>query len=194
MSDTRLAADDALVIVDVQNDFLPGGNLAVESGDEVVGVLNAYIERFRDAHLPVYATRDWHPDTHCSFRDFGGIWPPHCIAGSTGAMFPSSLALPSDATIVSKAVSREKDAYSGFEGTGLAEQLRARRIKRLFVGGLATDYCILNTVLDALGEGFDVALLRDAVRAVNLQPGDGEAAVERMQRQGARTLTLDELH
>jgi nicotinamidase/pyrazinamidase len=176
---------DALVIVDVQNDFLPGGNLAVQAGDEVIPVLNRYIGVFNRRSLPIYATRDWHPADHCSFKPQGGIWPPHCIAGSAGARFPAALKLPYSATIVSKATTPEKDAYSGFEGTGLADQLKSRGIERLFIGGLATDYCVLNTVIDALSHGFKVQLLLDAIRAVNLQPGDGQAAINVMLEHGA---------
>lgn len=179
---------DALVIVDVQNDFLPGGNLAVAGGDEVIQVLNRYIELFSRRSLPIYATRDWHPSDHCSFKPQGGIWPPHCIAGSAGAKFPATLHLPYATTIVSKATTPEKDAYSGFEGTGLAEQLRSRGIEQLFVGGLATDYCVLNTVIDALSHGFKVMLLQDAIRAVNLQPGDDRAAIDVMIEHGAEAL------
>lgn len=181
---------DALVIVDVQNDFLPEGKLAVRAGDEVVPVLNRYIDLFNRRSLPIYATRDWHPSDHCSFKPQGGIWPPHCIAGSTGARFPAGLNLPYTATIVSKATTPEKDAYSGFEGTDLAAQLKSRGIERLFIGGLATDYCVLNTVIDALSHGFKVMLLLDAIRAVNLQPGDGQAAIDVMTEHGAEPLRL----
>lgn len=186
MDSIQLAPGDALLIVDVQNDFLPAGNLAVPFGDEVVPVLNRYIARFAQLGLPVYATRDWHPGNHCSFQPQGGIWPPHCIAGSAGAQFPATLRLPPQATVVSKATTPEHDAYSGFEGTDLAERLRQERVRRLFIGGLATDYCVLNTVIDALRLGFQVRLLRDAIRAVDVHPGDGLAAIGEMVRQGAR--------
>lgn len=187
------ASKDALLIVDVQNDFLPGGNLAVGEGDEVVPVLNRYIDLFNRQSLPVFATRDWHPPDHCSFKPQGGLWPPHCIAGSAGARFPAALSLPYTATIMSKATTPEKDAYSGFEGTDLAEQLRARGMERLFIGGLATDYCVLNTVMDALSHGFRVFLLLDAIRAVNLQPGDGQAAIDVMIEHGAESLQFPDI-
>jgi nicotinamidase/pyrazinamidase len=189
----RLARGDALIIVDVQNDFLPGGALAVPRGDAILPVMNAYIERFRHAGLPVFATRDWHPPHHCSFRPQGGPWPVHCVAGTSGAEFPPALALPPDTVILSKAQDADRDAYSGFNGTHLAERLRARGIRRLFIGGLATDYCVLNTVLDALREGFRVFLLEDAIRAVNAQPDDGAQAVARMRRAGAEPLRLEDL-
>ncbi len=182
---------DALIIVDVQSDFLPGGALAVPQGDEVVPVLNRYIAAFAARGLPVYATRDWHPAGHCSFRPQGGIWPPHCIAESEGARFATNLAIPGDAVIISKATTADKDAYSGFEGTGLGERLREAGVRRVFIGGLATDYCVLQTVKDALTQGFDVILLQDAIRAVNLKPDDGAQAEREMQRLGAEPVSYD---
>lgn len=183
---TTLGKGDALIIVDVQRDFLPDGALAVPDGDAVVAPLNDYVAAFDARRLPVFATRDWHPRNHCSFRDRGGPWPPHCIAGSEGARFAPRLKLPESAGIVSKATAPDKDAYSGFEGTDLAERLRGLGVKRVFVGGLATDYCVLNTVGDALKLGFDVMLLSDAIRAVDVQPGDGERAQQQMIGAGAR--------
>lgn len=188
-----LQPGDAMVVVDVQRDFLPGGALAVPRGDEIIPVLNRYIAAFRERGLPVYATRDWRPEDHCSFRSQGGIWPPHCIAESAGADFAADLKLPPDAEIVSKAYTRDKDAYSGFEGTDLAQRLYARGVKRLFIGGLATDYCVLNTVKDALAAGFRVYLLEDASRAVEVEPGDGRAALDQMHHLGAAPLHLDVL-
>jgi nicotinamidase/pyrazinamidase len=184
---------DALLIVDVQNDFLPGGSLAVLRGDEVVPVLNHYLQIFAAHKLPVYATRDWHPVLHCSFRAQGGPWPPHCVADTQGAKFASALQLPYSAVIISKAVTVEQDAYSGFEGTSLDQQLRTARARRLFIGGLATDYCVLNTVRDALKLGYEVLLLGDAIRAVDVQPGDGKRAEEEMIKLGAHSITVDEV-
>ena len=189
----RLRPGDALLIVDVQNDFLPEGALPVPDGDRVIGPLNRYIERFTEVGLPVFATRDWHPPDHCSFQAQGGPWPPHCIAGTTGAQFPSDLKLPSTATIVSKGTRPDEEAYSGFKGTSLENLLRKAGVDRLFVGGLATDYCVRNTVLDALERGFDVFLLVDAVRAVDVHPGDGQRAVREMLERGARPLDLHQL-
>lgn len=188
--DITLGPGDALIVVDVQNDFLPGGSLAVPCGDEVVPVLNEYLRRFSAKALPVVATRDWHPADHCSFQARAGPWPPHCIAGSRGAEFAPGLALPPQAEVISKATERERDAYSGFGGTDLAERLRRAGVKRVFVGGLATDYCVLNTVRDALKEGFDTVLLQDAVRPVDVKPGDGEAAIAEMVRLGAKPGSL----
>lgn len=178
-------AGDALLVVDVQNDFLPGGQLAVPGGDQVIAPLNAAIGVFQARGLPVFATRDWHPPNHCSFRQYGGIWPPHCVAGSAGADFPAALALPPDVRIVSKAMQADADAYSGFEGTELAALLRQARVTRIFIGGLATDYCVLNTVVDALEQGFEVVLLTGAMRGINLQAGDEEAALATMTGHGA---------
>jgi len=181
---------DALVVVDVQNDFLPGGSLAVPEGDRVVPVLNRYIDTFAARALPVYATRDWHPPNHCSFSAQGGPWPPHCVAGSTGAAFAPGLKLPAQITIISKATAADQDAYSGFEGTDLDARLKALGVRRVFVGGLATDYCVLNTVRDARRHGYDVCLLTDAIRAVNVKPDDGQRAEEEMRRLGAKPVTL----
>ena len=176
---------DALVVVDVQRDFLPGGSLAVPRGDEVVPVLNRYVADFVRAGLPIFATRDWHPPDHCSFRARGGPWPPHCVQDALGAAFAPGLALPPSAVVVSKGTSPERDAYSGFEGTDLDRRLREAGVRRLFVGGLATDYCVLNTVKDALAAGFPTLLLTDAIRAVDVRPGDGRRAEEEMVRLGA---------
>ena len=176
---------DALIIIDVQNDFLPGGSLAVPDGDKVVAPLNQYIQIFKKASLPIIASRDWHPVNHCSFVDQGGDWPPHCVAGTTGAAFVEELLLPAAVPIISKAISPEKDSYSDFEGTDLDEQLRSLGVHRLFIGGIATDYCVLSTVLDGLQNGYSVFLLTDASRAVDVQPGDGDRAIEKMKRKGA---------
>jgi nicotinamidase/pyrazinamidase len=186
----KLRQGDALILVDVQLDFLPGGSLAVPHGDEVVHALNRYIAVFRRLTFPVVATRDWHPPDHCSFMAQGGPWPPHCVAGTDGARFAPLLDLPCDAYIVSKATARDKDAYSGFEGTDLDAWLRHAGVSRVFVGGLATDYCVVNTVRDALRLGYATCLLRDAVRAVDLKPGDGARAVEQMQRLGAAAIDI----
>jgi nicotinamidase/pyrazinamidase len=175
----------------LQNDFLPGGSLAVPRGDEVVPVLNRYVRAFAAQSLPVYATRDWHPELHYSFRARGGPWPPHCVAGTRGAAFAAALQLPPAAVIISKATTVEQDAYSGFQGTNLDRQLHAARIRRLFIGGLATDYCVLNTVRDALRLGYEVLLLTDAIRAVDVQPGDGLRAEEEMTKLGAQRITVE---
>lgn len=191
--DFDLQGGDALIVVDVQNDFFPGGSLAVPHGDEVVPVLNEYIDRFISKALPIFATRDWHPAGHCSFRERGGPWPPHCIAGTKGAEFAPGLALPQYVEVISKATQRDRDAYSGFEGTDLAGRLRQSGTQRVFIGGLATDYCVFNTVKDALKEGFATTLLLDAVRAVDVQPGDGQASIAEMLRLGAKPGHLERM-
>lgn len=180
-----LTARDALLLVDVQNDFLSGGRLAVRDGDAVIPPLNHCITLFRNKNLPVYASRDWHPANHCSFIAQRGAWPPHCIAGSHGARFAERLALPQDTIVVSKGNTSKRDSYSAFGGTSLHALLFATGIKRLFIGGLATDYCVLNTVLDALNLGYAVVLLTDAVRAVEALSGDGARALDRMKNCGA---------
>jgi nicotinamidase/pyrazinamidase len=186
-----LGPGDALVIVDVQRDFLPGGALPVPDGGAVVPAINEYVRRFVQHGLPVYATRDWHPAGHCSFRSSGGNWPPHCIANTPGAGFAPDLVLPADATVISKAIDVRQDAYSGFAGTDLDERLRRAGTRRLFVAGLATDYCVLHTVRDALALGYSTVLLLDAVRAVNARPGDGDAAIAQMLGLGASPARLD---
>lgn len=181
----KIGQGDALIIVDVQNDFLPGGALAVSDGDAVIPVINDWVRNFGAKALPVFATADWHPAEHCSFVDSGGQWPEHCVADSRGAQFAADLELPDDVLVVHKGAEPDQEAYSGFQGTDLTKQLRDRGVTRIFVGGLATDYCVLNTVLDALGEGFGVVLLTSAIRAVDLNPGDGDRAIASMQEHGA---------
>ncbi|TMA95956.1 MAG: nicotinamidase [Deltaproteobacteria bacterium] len=185
-----MQAKDALIIVDVQNDFCPGGALAVSGGDEVVPVLNRAIERFTKAGLPIFATRDWHPEKTNHFKTYGGIWPVHCVQGTRGAEFHAGLELGKDTVVVSAGMVPDEDGYSGFQardpsGARLAELLQRKGVERIIVGGLATDYCVKHTVLDGLKEGFKVLLLADAIRAVNLKPHDGELAIAEMIRAGA---------
>jgi nicotinamidase/pyrazinamidase len=190
-STLRPRTGDALIIVDVQNDFLPGGALAVSHGDEVVSELNRYAALFERLGLPVFATRDWHPRNHCSFQEQGGPWPAHCVAGTQGARFAPKLTLPPGSRVVSKATTPERDAYSGFAGTELDAMLRLEKVQRVFVGGLATDYCVLNTVKDASALGYEVVFLKDAIRAVDLRSGDGRRALEEMQRLGAMPANVE---
>jgi len=189
----HLQPGDVLLVTDIQNDFLPGGSLAVAGGDEVVPVLNRYIDAFVAKGLPVYATRDWHPEGHCSFHAQGGPWPVHCVAGTHGAAFAATLMLPPDTTLISKATSPDQEAYSSFQGTDLDSRLRAAGIHRVFIGGLATDYCVLNTVRDARRLGYAVVLLADVIRAVDVQPGDGRRAEAEMVGLGAQCITLNGL-
>jgi nicotinamidase/pyrazinamidase len=181
---------DALIVADVQKDFCPGGALPVPRGDEVILALNDYIKIFKKANARIFATRDWHPPNHISFKAQGGPWPPHCIQNSEGAQFHPDLKLPSDTTIVSKAMDPLKEAYSGFEGTDLAVTLKKQGVTRVFVGGLTTDYCVKNTVLDARKLGFEVVLLMDAIRGINVKSGDIAKAINSMIKSGAEQGTL----
>ena len=189
MSAIVLGGGDALLIVDPQVDFLPGGSLGVPQGDAVLAPINRLIDLYRTHGLPVYVSRDWHPALHCSFAGQGGPWPVHCVAGSDGARFAPGLQL-NDATVVSKATTVDVDAYSAFNGTGLADTLRERGIRRLVVCGLATDYCVLNTVLDGMAGGFEVLLATEAIRAVNVNANDGDRALVRMLDGGAMPVQL----
>lgn len=184
----RLEDGDALLLVDVQRDFCPGGSLPVADGDAVVPALNDWIDAARDAGCPIFASRDWHPADHVSFEARGGPWPSHCVQGTSGASFHPDLRLPQEAIVVSKATTPDSDVYSAFQGTELARLLRERGVRRLWVGGLATDYCVRASVLDALREGFEVAVIGNAVRAVNVDADDGARALEEMRRAGATVL------
>ena len=170
--------------MDLQNDFV-SGSLAVPQAAEVVEPLNQVVQAFAAHGLPVFASRDWHPPDHCSFQAQGGIWPVHCVAGTAGADFVDDLRLPPDAIHIYKATDRATEAYSALSGTSLAGELRARGIERLFIGGLATDYCVVNTVIDAAALGIDTVVLLDACRAVNVKPDDGAHAEAEMRRAGA---------
>jgi len=184
---------DALVVVDPQNDFLSGGRLAVPFGNDVIPVLNGYLDVFKKKALPIFVSRDWHPANHCSFKEQGGDWPSHCVQNSEGARFAKGLDLPQNARINSKASSPEKEAYSDFDGTDFDQQLKVSGTRRLFVGGLATDYCVFHTVKDAIKNGYQVVLLEDAIRAVNVNPDDGQKAIDAMIQMGSQSITLDAL-
>jgi nicotinamidase/pyrazinamidase len=179
-----------ILIVDPQNDFFPGGALGVDDGDAIVDPINQLLERHAGA--PVYITRDWHPADTCHFKARGGPWPPHCVQDSDGAAFHAELNLPEGARVYQKGTDPEDDGgYSGFDGEAvgsgnqLADDLRADGVEALVVAGLATDYCVRATVLDALENGLSVFLLKDGVRAVNLKPDDGDKALKEMQEAGA---------
>ena len=181
-----LHSDDALLVVDCQNDFFPGGALAVPAGDVILPEINQLMAACDAAGGVVVLTRDWHPADHCSFQTEGGPWPAHCVRGTAGADFHPELQPPPVAMIVHKATSRDRDAYSGFDGTELAAQLRQRGVRRLVVVGLTLDYCVKATLLDGLEAGFEAVLVLDGTRAVNLEPGDGDAAVDAMRTAGAQ--------
>ena len=176
----HIRPDDALVIVDVQHDFLPGGALAVAQGERIFAPIDALAPRFAN----VYVTRDWHPADHSSFAQHGGPWPVHCVAGSHGAAFDERLQAARNATVIDKGVDRETDGYSGFAATTLQRDLQARGVRRVFVCGLATDYCVKATALDAHGAGFETVVLEDASAAVNVQPDDERRALDELRAAG----------
>jgi len=186
----------ALLIVDVQNDFCPGGALPVPEGDKVVPVLNRYIEIFLKKNLPIFASRDWHPEKTKHFEEFGGIWPRHCIQGTRGAEFHPELNLPRQTIVISKGMDPNKDSYSVFDGfdskgKGFKDILYFLGVVELYVGGLATDYCVKESTLDALKNGFKVKILIDAVRGVNRD--SSHKAVEEMVKEGAVKVTFEKV-
>ena len=185
---------DALIVVDMQKDFMPGGVLPVPEADKIIPILNEYIRIFNENGNPVFFTRDWHPEKHISFKGFGGIWPPHCVMNTEGAKFNENLFIPNDNKfIISKGTSEDFDAYSGFQGTILNDLLKERGIKRVFVGGVATDYCVKNTVLGAINLGYQVFLLEDGIKGVNLKEGDVERAINEMLEKGTTLITLNDI-
>ena len=175
----------ALIVVDVQNDFCPGGSLAVANGDEVVAPLNELAKEFLARSEPVFKTRDWHPPRTKHFAAYGGTWPIHCVQDTRGAEFHADLIDDPRITIISKGTDESADGYSGFDGTNLAQLLREKGVAEVWVGGLATDYCVKHTVLDARREGFEVKALADAMRSVNVNSNDGASAIEEMKASGA---------
>jgi nicotinamidase/pyrazinamidase len=179
------------LVVDVQQDFCPGGALAVKGGDEVVPRLNHVITAFERSGLPVFFTRDWHPEDHISFRARGGEWPPHCVQGTPGADFRGDLRVPSDAVIISKGNDRNAEAYSGFQGTDLSMRLQKLGVDQIFLGGLATDYCVKQSALDARQLGFEVNVLKDCTRAVDVHAGDGKRALAELKKAGVRLTTSE---
>lgn len=190
----KITGRDALVVVDMQRDFMPQGVLPVPEGDKIVPRLNEYIRLFLGKGLPVFFTRDWHPEDHISFKEQGGLWPPHCVQDTEGAKFHPELFIPQDNRfIISKGTSRDFDAYSGFQGTILDSLLKERGIKRLFVGGVATDYCVKNTVLGAINLGYQVFLLMDGIKGVDVNPGNSENAIEEMLESGAVGISIQDI-
>ncbi len=174
----RLLASDALLIVDVQRDFCSGGALSVPGADEIIPTVNDLIKEAIEAKALVIASRDWHPPDHSSFHAFGGIWPAHCVQGSDGAKFHAALRLPDDALVVTTGQTVDKDQYSAFDATGLANELRRRGVKRVLICGLAQDVCVRATALDAVEAGFETHLRLSATRAI--VPVHGEEAVVEM--------------
>ncbi|MFZ4857304.1 MAG: isochorismatase family protein [Desulfuromonadaceae bacterium] len=187
----------ALLIIDVQNDFCPGGALAVPGGDRVVGPLSRIAAAFAAAGLPVLASRDWHPAVTTHFSGFGGVWPPHCLQQSFGAAFHPALQLPKGALLISKGSEPDSDSYSVFDGQSAdgcrcGEILAELDVGHLYVGGLATDYCVRSSVLDAIKAALDVTVLTDAIAGVEISEGDSEKALQEMGRAGACFCSTDE--
>ncbi len=187
-----------LLVVDVQNDFCPGGALAVFEGDAIIPRLNEYIHLFHTLGHPVAASRDWHPPETTHFQAQGGPWPPHCVQGTAGAEFHPRLDLPAAAEVFSKGMGADEDAYSAFQarneaGLTLPERLRELGVRRVYIGGLTLDYCVQSSALDALAAGLDATVLMDATRAVNVRPHDAELAVEELIRAGVQLATFETL-
>ena len=193
MAKIKILPFDALIVVDVQNDFMPGGALPVPNALTIIPVINRYIEIFSKAKAVVAATRDWHPPNHISFKTRGGPWPPHCIQNTWGAQFHPDLKLPKDAIIVSKGYREDKEAYSGFEDTELDKLLRERGVKRVFVAGVATEYCVKATALDAIKLGYQTFVLLDAVKGIDTPKGSEQKAVDEMLEKGAVAITLSDI-
>ncbi len=187
-------ADTALIVVDVQNDFCPGGSLPVANGDQVIAPLNKCIELFKSHHRPIIATRDWHSEKTTHFVSGGGLWPPHCIADQAGARFHRDLNLPPSAIVMSKGIDPTEDAYSGFQardaaGRDLATVLEEAEIRHVIIGGLATDYCVKATALDARRAGLRVTILENAIRGVEVRAGDSDRALVEIRNAGAHIIT-----
>jgi len=178
----------ALLVIDLQLDFMPEGALAVKDGDKIIPVINKLVKLFSAKEDMIFFSRDWHPEKHCSFFENGGTWPEHCVRGSRGARFHPDVQIPETSKIISKATTESKDAYSAFEDTELAEEMQKNNINTIYVCGLATDVCVRSTVLDGLKLGFRIIVVSDAVKAVDLEPGDGDRAIQEMNAAGAEIL------
>jgi len=185
-----LGKKDALIIVDVPKDFCFEGSLPVPDVDKVVPVINDYLKFFNKSGAQICATRDWHPPNHISFKAFGGIWPSHCVQGSEGAKFHPDLRISETTKIISKGTNSSEEAYSGFDGTDLDCMLRKKGVERVSIGGLATEYCVKDTVLDSLKLGYVTVLLADATLGVNVKPDDSDKAIAEMIEKGAEKTTL----
>ena len=182
----------ALIVVDVQSDFCPGGALAVDRGDTIIPRINKVVRAFEGKSLPIFFTRDWHPTDHVSFRNRGGPWPPHCVMGTPGAEFHPALKKPEGSMVVSKGSLPDSEAYSGFQGTDLATRLRKLGVREVVIGGLATDYCVKETALDAIEAGFEASILEDCIMGVEVHKGDSIRALQAMVKAGAKK--TDSLH
>jgi nicotinamidase/pyrazinamidase len=187
----KLSPHDALIVTDIQNDFCPGGSLGVPGGDRIAARMTEVAGAFHERGARVFATQDWHPAGHSSFAEKGGPWPAHCVQGSSGADFHPNLKLPIGTVVIRKGSNPEVDAYSGFLDSDLRERLEEAAIERVFVGGIATEYCVLNTVLDASRYGFEVFVLRDVSAAINVNAGDEDEAYAQMSAAGAHSTSSD---
>jgi nicotinamidase/pyrazinamidase len=190
MEKIKVKSSDALVIVDLQNDFCPNGALAVQEGDKIVPIINKLLKKRFNF---VVASRDWHPKNHCSFKKYGGIWPSHCVKNTKGAEFHPKLHTSKINFIVSKATKKDKDAYSAFERTNLTKVLKNKKIKRIFVCGLATDYCVKSTAIDGTKENFKVFLIKDAIKGVDVKKGDVKKALTEMKKEGVKFISSKEI-
>jgi nicotinamidase/pyrazinamidase len=186
----EISESDALLVVDVQNDFCAGGALAVPGGDDVVEVINWLMPTFTN----ILATQDFHPPGHSSFTQAGGPWPVHCVQGTKGAEFHPGLDTSKISHVVQKGTDPKTDGYSGFAGTDLAQRLRDLGTKRVVVTGLATDYCVRATAIEAIENGFEAVVVTDAIAAVDAQEGDGDRALDEMRAAGAALISSDELN
>ncbi|MEW5705442.1 MAG: nicotinamidase [Actinomycetota bacterium] len=176
---------DALILIDPQNCFMPGGALPVPGGDEIFDVINPLTKKFD----LVVASADWHPPNHSSFKEYGGSWPPHCVQNTEGANFSPKLDQSNVGMVIRKAYRRETDQYTCFdEITRLGDMLKARGIKRVFIGGVATEYCVHDSVIGALRDGLEVFVILDAIRGIEVNPGDIEKALNDMKEHGAKLI------
>jgi nicotinamidase/pyrazinamidase len=183
----------ALIVVDIQNDFCPGGALPAVGGNDIVPAVNRHLAEASARGITVYATRDWHPAVTTHFKQYGGEWPSHCVQESAGAQFHPDLRLPADAIVISKGDDPAKDGYSAFDGhtksgTPLLHDLRDRNVSTLYIAGIATDYCVKTTALDGVHAGIDVRVLKDAITGIDVRPGDVDRALDEMTRAGARVV------
>jgi nicotinamidase/pyrazinamidase len=181
-----LQKGDGLCLVDVQNDFCPGGALAIEEGDKIIPILNRWIKAALEKEIPIYASRDWHPAKHVSFKEQGGLWPPHCVQDTEGAAFHRDLDLPESVVKITKGVRFDQDQNSVFDQTGLPKQLERDEVKRLWIAGLALDVCVLASVLDALSAGFEAGLILEGTKPVAAE--SGEEAIKKMRDAGAKII------
>ncbi|MEM1693387.1 MAG: nicotinamidase [Ignisphaera sp.] len=194
MAKIKILPIDALTIVDMQNDFMPGGALPVPNALTIIPAINRYIEMFKRAKAVIVATRDWHPPNHISFNTRGGPWPPHCIQNTWGAQFHPDIGLPRDSIVISKAFREDREAYSGFKETELDEILKSRGVKRLFIAGVATEYCVKATAEDGVRLGYQVFLLSDAIKGIDRPEGSEAKAIEELLDKGVVVISIEDIY